>query len=225
MLPLTFSAVCGAASDAEARDLIARESVALDVVPVRSDVVASSRVFPTGDLCPVRLLDEVTAWYCNDTHAPLGAAAAALWARVPFLRARPRLLVEPARPPLFAVVAPWGRYPSLNASLFATKEVAPLRDVDRLAAFLDAVGITLPAGHTVSALLWLTGGVGRSVAAVCTSCDRAPGDALAPDAAVMDDALFRALMVLLLGSEESAHVLAVWRAVPRACEAAERRCT
>lgn len=136
-------------------------------VPVAASALQGSKLTACG-LAPVLLLDEINTWY-RASEDPLFLRGAKLVQQLLHFGRRPHGHAVVAssssclREQVFAKGSWEGRYPSLNSTLFSLINILPLRDVDRLKAYLAATGARIPPGLSMEQLLALSGGVGRLI--------------------------------------------------------------
>jgi len=177
-------------------------------VPTSDDAIQGMDMAAAG-LYPLLLLDEVSLWYRTDGLE--GRGNRLVTQLLHFGRHPNRVAVVAGsssclREQLFGCGSWAGLYPSLNPAVFAFAEIAPLRDVSRLAAYLDATGIKLSPDLSVDALLSLSGGVGRIVAAVAGG-ERKVCGRVDPLDLFQKEQAFAILVAHVLGTEANTAVL------------------
>jgi hypothetical protein len=120
---------------------------------------------------PVLILDEITAWYRDDELKLRGMGIIEQlqqFGRSPNVMALMSGSSACMRSQLFAA-GKWKDYHTLNASIFSFQEIAPLRDIHTLYAYMNACDLTFDG--SLGKLLSLSGGVGRVINDLCRAPD------------------------------------------------------
>ena len=102
----------------------------------------------------------------------------------------------------------WGKYPSLNDTLFSLTEITPLRTINQMTKYLQAVGFTTADELSPENILHLSGGVGRVIELVCKGNSNPRGSLYWKDL-VLSNSVFTILATQMFDTDSNGKITEV----------------